>query len=138
MVKLAHFPVRGELKRLAERNLLEENEVELFPDYSTTLASGVDDTVRNLRVLREHARPEEEEIRTRDLAIEQLTEEVRTLREELARVVESLKTKASKGALKRQDEALTNNWNKKVDNLFKLVGLIGTVLGLAIIIRGHG
>src|SRR4029077_1708720 len=132
MVKLAHFPRPGELKRLREGE-----EIELFPDYSATLTSGIDDTLRNLKVIREHAHPNEEEARTRDLAIAQLTEEIGKLRKELDTVIGSVRTKASKGTLKTVSTELATKLDRRVDNLFKFVGVIGVAVGALIAYKGH-
>ena len=133
MVKLAHFPKPGELKRLRDV----ESEVELFPDFSTTLASGIDDTIRNLRVIREHSHASEEEERARNRAIEQLREEISKLRKELDTVIGSVRTKASKGTLKTFGDALTGKIDRRVDNLFKFVGVLGVAIGALIAYKGH-
>jgi|SRR5882762_2554019 len=133
MVKLSHFPRPGELKRLRDSRDVEE----LFPDYSATLTSGIDDTLRNLKVIREHAHPSEEQERTRDLAIEQLRKEISKLREELETVIGSVRTKASKGTLQKGIGELTTKLDRRMDNLFKFVGVIGVAIGALIAYKGH-
>jgi hypothetical protein len=138
MVKLAHFPGRGELKSRSLQSRLDlDPDIELFPDYATTLASGIDDTMRNLRIITDSAHPHEEASRTRDRAIGQLTEEVRTLREQLAKVVTTVNMKASKGQLAKIDAALTEKWAKKVDNLKWWIGGVGTVVSTLIAFKGR-
>ena len=112
-------------------------EVELFPDYATTLASGIDDTLRNLKVIREFTYSGEEDRRLNDQALSQLRTEIQTLRDEHAKFLTTLKNKASKGQLEEFKKSLTELWTKKVDNLFKLVGVIGTAIGILVAIKGH-
>jgi hypothetical protein len=138
MVKLAHHPSRGEMRRLRERWDVEDGEEEIpLKPFDTTLTSGINDTVQHLRTLRADERASAEGNQLRFDALEQLTKEARFLREALAGVVETLNRKASKRVIAKEFADYAAKLDKRIDNIFKLVGALGVILGIIIAIKGH-
>jgi len=142
MVKHSHHPSREEMKRLRERLDREEEEIPLKP-FDTTLTSGINDTVRQLRILREDGGDPEED-RLQFDAIKQLTAESRMQREALAGIIDTLNMKASKRLMNVELEKYTAKFDKRVDNIFKLVAALGaiiaalvSVIGIVIALRAH-
>lgn len=75
-------------------------EVEIFPDFDETLTSGLEDTVRNLKVISSHAGREHEERYLEREILSGLMAEAKKLREtDLPKLIAALKLKASKGEL---------------------------------------
>jgi hypothetical protein len=137
MVKLSHHPTREEMKRLRERwDREDEDDIPLKP-FDTTLTSGIDDTVRHLKSIRERSHADNEEARVQSDGIARLTTEVHEVNEELARIVETLNRKASKGQLNKGLGDFSLKFDKRVDNIFKLIAALGVVLGILITVKGH-
>lgn len=137
MVKLAYHPAREDMRRLRERWDREDAADIPLKDFDTTLTSGLDDTVRHLKAIREDTHATVEADRLRSQAIDQLAVETRAVRVELAKVVETLNRKASKGQLHRSFEEFTTKLDKRVDNIFKLVAALGAILGVLIAVKVH-
>jgi hypothetical protein len=137
VVRLAYHPVREDMKRLRERWDREDSEDIPLKPFDTTLTSGISDTVQHLKLNRERKQASTEDERLHFDGIKQLTDEMRWLREELARIVETLNRKASKRTFKEFSEALSAKTDKRVDNIFKLVAALGVVLGVLIAVKGH-
>ena len=137
MVKLAYHPAREEMKRLRERWDREDAEEIPLKPFDTTLTSGIDDTVQHLKIIGDRRHANTEDDRLRFDGFRQLTEEVRWLREEMARIVETLNRKASKGTLHKGLGDFSAKIDKRVDNIFKLIAALGVVLGVLIAIKGH-
>jgi hypothetical protein len=117
------------LKRWPSTPLVEP---ETLDDFTETLANELEDTVRNLKVLGDRNVATVESRNYQMQAITLLTDELREQRRDLGRVIETLGTKASKGALQKLEGALTAKIDKRVDNLHKLAGLAITMIGLFI------
>ncbi len=114
-------------------------EVELLPDFDQTITDGqLDETVRNLRVLREHSHSHEEEARYQFQAIQNLTDTVKEHRTMLERIIASLKLKQSKVASADFETKLIARIEKRVDNIFKLVAALGVIFALILAVIGWG
>jgi hypothetical protein len=73
-------------------------EVEIFPDFDETLTTGLEDTVRNLHIIRQHSGREHEERQLENQILTGLMAEAKKLREtDLPKLIATIKTKASKG-----------------------------------------
>jgi len=133
MSKLSFHPTREELKRLRERWDREDAEEIPLKPFDITLTSGIDDTVKHLRILRdEGSRSTAEDERLRFDAIERLTAEAHYLRTALAGVIETLNHKASKKLMAKTLGEYSTKFDKRVDNIFKLISVVGVILGLII------
>ena len=133
MTKLNRWP--GEYHRPPKA------EVELFPDFDQTIAGRnkeLDDTVRNLRIIREHSTSNEDEQRYQFKAIADLTESAKEQAAMIQRVVTALKTKSSKQALADFETNLTAKIEKRLDNIFKLVSVLGVIFALILAVIGWG
>jgi len=137
MVKLARYPTSEEMQRLRARWEREDAEEIPLQPFDTTLTSGINDTVQHLRSLAPDRRASVESNQLRFDAIEQLTKEARFMRDALAGIVTTLNHKASKRAVSRELAAYTAKFDKRVDNIFKLVGVIGAIVGALIAIKGR-
>jgi ribosomal protein S17E len=135
MVKLSHHPSREEMKRLRERWDLEDGEIPLLP-FDKTLTE-VDDTVQHLRILRQDKHLQAEAERASDKAIDQLNAESKLLREAIAGIITTLNHKASKRVLSESLEKYQAKLDKRIDNIFKLVGALGVIFGILVVIKGH-
>lgn len=137
MVKLAFHPAREEMRRLRARWDLEDAEEIALKPYDTTLTNGLDDTLQHLRVIREdtHSSVEADKLRTQ--AIDQLTALVHKQGTELASIVTTLNRKASKGQLHKSLELISTKLEKRVDNIFRLIAVLGVVFGILVAIKGH-
>jgi hypothetical protein len=129
MVRLSHHPSVDEARRIRER--WEREEADLKP-FDTTLTSGIDDTVRDLRALPYDRRASVESNQLRFDAVDQLTQEARFMRKALADIVTALNHKASKRSVKRAGDEYTAKLDKRIDNIFKLVAAIATIFGIVI------
>jgi hypothetical protein len=131
-MRLGHFPSQRELQRRLREQEQSPSEIPLLPDFANTLTSGIDDTVQHLKIIQDHSIPNAEADILKHTAVKQLTDEVRTLRGELAQVIATVNMKASKGQLKEFAAGLTARVDKRVENLFKVVGVMGVAIGLLI------
>jgi hypothetical protein len=129
MVKITRFPTSHEVQRLRERWDMEDGDLKPF---DTTLTSGIDDTVSHLRSLPYDRRASVESNQLRFDALEQLTAEARFMRKSLADIVTALNHKASKRSVKRGIDEFAAKLEKRVDNIFKLVGTIAAIFGIVI------
>jgi hypothetical protein len=89
--------------------------VELFPDFADTLTTGLDETVRNLKVLRERSRNDEESMRWQLKAFEDLQAEVLDLRKKMAGVIEAVNKRATTVAVGRFEKAFAERMDKRLD-----------------------
>lgn len=127
--KLNRFPSNAEMRRLRERWDREDAEEIPLKDFDTTLTSTIDATLNQLVNFKGRAGPSVERDHLRDQAVTELRAEIVELRRVHAETVTTLNLKASKSAIKRYEEALTAKVDKRIDNIFKLVGALGVVLG---------
>jgi hypothetical protein len=136
--KLSHHPTREEMKRLRERWDREDAEEMPLKPFDVTLTEGLDDTVQHLRIMRDEDTqyPNPAADRLRSDAIERLTTEARTLRKGLADVIETLNHKASKRLMAKSLEENSTKLDKRIDNIFKLVTLFGSVVALLVTLVG--
>ena len=137
-MKLAYHPAREQMRRLRERWDIEDAETEIpLTPFDTTLTSGINDTVQHLRTLRVEKQASAEANQLRFDAIDQLTAEARYLRTSLADVIETLNRKASKRVMTQTLDTYLARLDKRVDNIFKLVGALGVILGVLVAVKGH-
>lgn len=137
MTKVGFIPNREELKRLRERWEREDADDAPLKDFDTTLTSGLDGTINQLVKFSHRSSKSVESDGLRDRAVQELTDEVKSLRKSLAEVVATLNTKASKGQLRGFEKDLAAKIDKRVDNLFKLLAAGLTVVGVLIAYKGH-
>jgi hypothetical protein len=135
--KLRYLPTSAELRRLRERWDREDAQDIPLKDFETTLASGIDDTVRHLKAFTQFAQPTVEQENLKLKALEELTAEIKSLREAHSLTVETLNRKAGKALLRDFEKTLTAKLDKRLDNLFKLVGFLGVAIGVLVAIKGH-
>jgi hypothetical protein len=107
-------------------------------DFDGSSSLILDETVRNLKVLREHSHSSEEEARYQFKAISDLTESVKRLESNQAKLVTSLKLKMSKVQAEDFQKALSEAVAKKVDGIFKLVAALGVGFGIILAVIGWG
>lgn len=132
--KLNHWPTPGELRRRREQGLDETQDLPLLP-FDETLTSGIDDTIKTLAL--GHRGPQWEIERLRQQAVEQLREELLKVRDELAKHRASINLKQSKVATAEALKEFSAKWDRKMDNLFKLVGAVGLVISVLVAYKGH-
>jgi hypothetical protein len=116
-------------------------EVDLFTDFDETVADigkDLDETVRNLRVLRDRSHTDEEERRYQFKAIADLTETVKEHGAVLQRVIASLKLKQPKAAAGSFEQAMAAKIDKRLDSIFKLVAALGVIFAALIAVIGWG
>lgn len=104
-----------------------------YPAFDETLTTGLEDTVRNLEVLRDDEPPRSGNAEWQHYqlqAFRDLTEEAKKLRTEVARLHEKLAAKASKSQMEEFQKSLTESMNKRVDRLWKF-GVVPTFATLA-------
>jgi len=107
---------------------------DLFPAFDETLTTGIEDTVRNLRILPEHSRASAESQRWQFKAVSDLTEEVKALRHELANVLRALDKKASLINQGKFEKSLTERMDGRIDKIRTIamwaIGILLVVDGL--------
>jgi hypothetical protein len=123
------------MRTLRERWDREDAEDIPLKDFDTTLTSGLDATLNQLVDFKARAGPAVEREHLRDQAATELRSEIIKLREAHAKVVETLNVKASKSALRKFETELTVKVEKRLDNIFKLIGALGVILGVLIAIK---
>lgn len=109
-----------------------------LPDFSSTIAGDLEDTVRNLRVLREEPKRRSAEYSNFEMqAIQNLTDELRAVRGQVATLTTTVNTKAGKGYAKLLGETLTKHIDKRLDTIrnWAAVALTVIAIGLAIKVR---
>jgi hypothetical protein len=97
----------------------EAAEDDKYPAYDETLTSGIEDTVRNLKVLTERSHPDTEWQHYQLQAFRDLTKEVQQLRKDHAKLLEAVKHKASRKEQEEFQRDLTALLDKKVQNLWR-------------------
>lgn len=113
--------------------------VEIYPDFDDTIAGKeLDETVRNLRVLREISHSDEEEKRYQFEAFQRLSLLAKEHGDVIAKIIASLKVKQSKSAAAEFEAKLAARIEKKVDNIFKLVGALGVIFAMILAAIGWG
>ena len=137
MTKLATFPTREELSRLRERWQREDESDAPLRDFDTTLTSGIEGTINQMVRFSQRSNKAVEADALRDRAVQQLVDEVKSLRASLSQVVQTTNTKASKGQMRTCEKDLTARMDKRIDNLFKLLAAGLTVVGALIAYKGH-
>jgi hypothetical protein len=141
VVKMARYPTSEEVQRLRERWDREDAEEIPLKPFDTTLTSGISDTVQHLMRMPADRRASVESNQLRFDALQQLTAEARFIRESLAKVIETLNHKASKRAVKKAVDEYTAKFDKRVDNIFKLVTAIAAIFSVVFAVfsfsKGH-
>lgn len=114
--------------------------VELIEDDFDQTIAGVDldETVRNLKVLRERSHGGEEEARYQFQAIENLQTLTTKQGESITRIIASLKLKQAKAAAAEFENAMKARIEQRMDSLFKFVGIIGAVITVLLAVIGWG
>jgi hypothetical protein len=133
--KLNRFPSNAEMRRLRERWDREDAEDVPLKDFDTTLATGVDSTLNQLVNFKGRSGPSVERDNLRDQVANELKSEIVELRRVHAETVTTLNLKASKAAFIRFEAALATKVDKRIDNIYKLIGALGVVLGLLIALK---
>jgi hypothetical protein len=110
-----------------------------FPAFDETLTTGLEDTVRNLRVIRERTHSHEEAQRWQFKAVTDLTEEVKALRREHGNLVRALDKKAGLVNQARFEKLMTEHIDAKVDKIRAIamwaIGVLFIVIGLLRVIH---
>lgn len=110
-----------------------EQEVALFPDFDDTMTTGIDDTMRNLRVLDLKGQSRSVEYQNFHLqATRELTAEVAAMRKELAKAVQTINLKASKGQLDKVSVQLTEKIDQRLDTIRNWAGIGIAVMGIVL------
>lgn len=105
-------------------------EIDLYPTFDETIVTGIDETVRNLRVISQRSGSDEEFRQYQLQALKELTTEVKELRKEVAKVISALKTKASKTQFDEWAKAADADYEKRITNVFRLLTFFGAFLSL--------
>jgi hypothetical protein len=107
---------------------------ELYPAFDDTLTTGLEDTVKTLRVLRERVHSEEEEQRWQFKAVDDLTTEMKSLRKEVGNLVRALDKKASITTQAKFEKSLSDRLDARIDRIRSIamwaIGLLFTLAGL--------
>lgn len=135
MVKLSRFPTSTEMRTLRERWDREDSEDIPLKDFDTTLTSGLDATLNQLVGFKARSGPNVERDHLRDRCATELRAEIVELRRVHAETVTTLNLKASKATLRKFETDLTARVEKRLDNIFKLIGALGVILGVLIAIK---
>ena len=106
-------------------------------DFETTQVEAIEGTINQLGIFAQRSGRTVEERQTEIDAFRQLTAESKRQGIVIAQLVEKLNQKAAKSALRALETALTAKHVRAVDNLWKLVAVIGTILGALIAYKGH-
>ena len=136
MPKPTRHQSREEVQRLRERWDREEE----IPLFDTTLTSGINDTVQHLALREDGSARDPREERLHFDAIKQLTEEAQYIRKTMAEMITVTNLKASKRLVEKlQAEAnarLDAKLSKSVENIFKLVTVIGAIVAILVSLIG--
>ena len=111
-------------------------DVELYPPFDETLTTGLDDTVRQLKVLRETSHHDEESARWQLKAFEDLQAEVLALRASMAKIVAELNRKAALAAQARFEKAMTERIDKRLDVWRNVIGCMVALIAVLISLYG--
>lgn len=126
MTKLNRWP--GEHHRPPAAN------VELFPDFDTTITRQLDDTVRNLRVLRDHSHGGgEEEARWQLAAFEDMRRQIAEIQKAAVTMRDELAKRPTKAQMAAFEKALGEKMDKRADTLRNTtLSVIGVVVALVL------
>ncbi len=136
-VKLDRIPDRHELARLRERWKQEDKDDVPLRDFETTQVEAIEGTINQLGIFAQRSGKSVEARNAEIEAFRQLTAEVKRQGIVIAQLVQKLNQKAAKSTVRAVETALTAKHVRAVDNLFKLVAVIGTILGALIAYKGH-
>ncbi len=111
-----------------------------YPAFNDTLTTGLEDTVKNLRILGDGGKPPNNESqRWQFKAVDDLTTEVKELRKELGNVVRALDKKASLMNQAKFETSLTAKIDVRIDRIRAIgmwaIGLLFVVDGLIKVIK---
>ncbi len=110
-----------------------------FPAFDETLTTGLDETVRNLRVIRERSHNHEEAQRWAFKAVTDLTEEVKAIRREHGNLVRALDKKAGLVNQARFEKSMIEHVDNRIDKIRAIamwaIGVLFIVIGLLRVIR---
>jgi hypothetical protein len=114
-------------------------EVDLYPAFDETLTTGLDETVRNLKVLRERSQSDEEAMRWQLKAFVDLQAEVLDLRKAHASLVKEVNRKATLTSQRQFEAAFTARMEKRIDTIRNLatwaIGVLVVVMGLIKVVK---
>lgn len=129
----------GEQAVSYERRKREPERPDEYPAFNETLTTGLEDTVRNLRILRERSPGDDEARRWQFKAVDDLTTEVKTLRHELGNLVRALDKKASLINQAKFEQSLTAKLDVRIDKIRNItmwaIGILFVVDGLVKVIH---
>ena len=111
-------------------------DVELFPAFDETLTTGLEDTVRNLKVMVERTHQTEETNRWQLQAFEDLKSEVLALRAAIAALTKEVNRKAFLTAQSRFEKGLTERIDKRLDGLRNAIASMVAVIAVLISLYG--
>jgi hypothetical protein len=136
MAKLNRFPTSREMQSMRERWDREDAGEDVpLKDFDTTLTSTIDGTINQLVGFIGRPAPSVERDTLQADALKELRGEIVALRVAHAATVTTLNLKASKQAFIRFEAALAAKVDKRIDNIFKAVGVVGAILGVLIAIK---
>ncbi len=123
----------GEQAVSYERRKREPERPDDYPAFDETLTTGLEDTVRNLRILRERSPSDDEARRWQFKAVDDLTTEVKSLRHELGNLVRALDKKASLMNQAKFEKSLTERLDARVD---KIRNIAMWAIGVLLVVDG--
>jgi hypothetical protein len=135
--KLNRIPDRHELARMRERWEREDRDDVPLKDFETTQVEAIEGTINQLGIFAQRSGRTVEARNTELEAFRQLTAEVKRQGIVIAQLVEKLNQKAAKSTVRQIGADLAAKHVRAVDNLFKLVAVIGTIIGALIAYKGH-
>jgi hypothetical protein len=127
-------------KRWAPRGDLPGQESSYLPDFSDTISHQLDETQRGLKILDPHRAPTTEYLSFQREVIQAQTEEIRILREQVAKLVTTSNLKASKRALEQLSTDLGARLDKRVDSIRNWSAIALTAIGVCLAVAtflGH-
>jgi hypothetical protein len=137
--KLNRIPTSEEMRRLRARWDQEDGDDIPLKDFDTTLTSGIEGTINQIGVFvaRSNTAKSVEAENSKLDALRQLSADLARANEAIATLTTTMNHKASKASLRRFETEITAKHARSVDNLFKLVAVVGTVIGIIIAYKGH-
>jgi hypothetical protein len=128
------------VSRFAPRGAPPEQESSYLPDFSDTISHQLDQTQRGLRILDPHRAQTTEYLSFQREVIQAQTEELRILREQVAKMVTTSNMKASKRALAELSVELSAKVDKRIDSIRNWAAIALTAIGVTLAVAtflGH-
>lgn len=117
-----------------------EEEFSHLPDFSDTISHQLDETQRGLKVLDPYRAQTREYLSFQHQVIQAQTDEIRILREQVAKLVTTSNMKASKKALAELGADLGTKVDKRIDSIRNWAAIALTAIGVTLAVAtflGH-